>query len=64
MVLKLPTAMGNVFVKWDYCFYCFFNEAYCQDLVTQTSLWHRNGNQDVTKEAAMTMVCGHAFHSG
>ena len=28
------------------------------------SLWHHNGNQDVTKEAAMTMVCGHAFRSG
>ena len=41
-----------------------FNEAYCQDLVTQASLWQHNGNQDVTKEAAMAMVCGHAFQSG
>ena len=32
--------------------------------MTRASLWHHNGNQDVTKEAAVTMVCGHAFHSG
>ena len=41
----------------------FFNEAYYQDLVTRASLWHHNGNQDVAKEAAVTMVYGHAFHS-
>ena len=27
-------------------------------------MWHHNGNQEVTKEAAVTMVCGHAFQSG
>ena len=32
--------------------------------MTRPSLWHHNGNQDVTKEAAVTMVCGHAFHNG
>ena len=32
--------------------------------MTRASLWHHNGNQDVTKEAAVTMVCGHASHSG
>ena len=48
----------------SYCFCWFFSKAYCQDLVTQASLWHHNGNQDVTKEAAVTMVCGHAFHNG
>ena len=47
----------------SYCF-CFFNEAFCQDLVTRALMWHHNGNQDVTKEAAVTMVCGHASHSG
>ena len=47
-----------------YCFCQFFSEAYCQDLVTQASLWHHNGNQDVTKEAAVTMVYDHAFHIG
>ena len=47
-----------------YCFCLFLNEAYCQDFVTQASLWNHNGKQDVTKEAVVTMVCGHAFHSG
>ena len=48
----------------SHCFCKFFKEAYCQYLVTQASLWHHNSNQDVTKEAAVTMVCGHAIHSG
>ena len=50
--------------KHLFAFAIFFNEACCQELVTQASLWHHNGNYDVTKEAAVTMVCDHAFHSG
>ena len=50
--------------KHSIAFASFFSEAYCQHLVTQTSLWHHNGNQDVTKEAAVTMICGHTFQGG
>ena len=42
----------------------FFSEAYCRDLVTQAPFWDHNGYQDVAGEAAVTMVCGHVFHSG
>ena len=27
-------------------------------------MWHNNGNREVTKEAAVTIVCDPAFHSG